>query len=113
MAIIQATDANGDVLRYSLDNAAIDAGMSINSRTGVLTWTPHVSGNVSFTVTVSDGELSTAQSYQLRVDPNAAPEITSLPITVYQLRDPAYENVSLDYCYAVFVDEPNAYDTLT
>lgn len=112
-AIVQATDANGDVLRYSLDNAAIDAGLSINSRTGVLTWTPHVSGNVSFTVTVTDGELSTEQTYQLRVDPNAAPEMTSLPVTVYPLHDPADENVSLSYSYAVVVDEPNAHDTLT
>jgi hypothetical protein len=64
-----ATDANsGDTLTYSLTGNP--AGSSINSSTGVFTWTPSEAqgiGAYTFTVMVSDGTLSDSQSVTINV----------------------------------------------
>ncbi|SIN91632.1 Putative Ig domain-containing protein [Singulisphaera sp. GP187] len=50
---VRAEDAENDPLNYSLD---IDApGLSINSQTGLLTFTPQQTGEIDFTVIVDDG----------------------------------------------------------
>lgn len=58
-----ATDPNGDNLTYSL--LAYPNGMTINSLTGLINWTPTESQirEYEVEVEVSDGELSTTQIF--------------------------------------------------
>jgi hypothetical protein len=77
-----ASDEDGDALTYSVTGAS---WLSINSN-GLITGTaPSVNSDTSFsiTVTVSDGKLSTTQTYTLKVknicSENHAPKITSTP----------------------------------
>ena len=76
-----ATDVDGDTLNFSLPVKPV--GMSINSTTGEMTWTPAngvESANV--TVRVNDGTTDTNQSFTIAVTPvNDAPVITSSPVT--------------------------------
>jgi RHS repeat-associated protein len=77
---IDATDPNGDWLTYSLVNPP--AGMTIKD--GLISWTPTAaqSGNNNVTLKVSDGSLTTTQSFELLVTnlaPNYNPVITSVP----------------------------------
>lgn len=51
---VNATDADGDVLTYSLTTKP--AGMTINSSTGLINWTPSAAGNTDVGVTVTDGK---------------------------------------------------------
>ncbi len=52
---VRASDADGDPLAYSLKDAP--AGMNIDRKTGLVRWatSPGTTGNVPFTVIVSDG----------------------------------------------------------
>ena len=64
---VNATDANGDTLTYSLV-APIPAGMTINSATGLIRWTPTVNGAFPVTVRVTDvGGLFAQQSFTVTV----------------------------------------------
>lgn len=76
-----ATDVDGDTLNFSLPVKPV--GMSINSTTGEMTWTPAngvESANV--TVRVNDGTTDTNQSFSIVVTPvNNAPVVTSSPVT--------------------------------
>ena len=80
---IAASDADGDVLTYSLEIAP--AGMTINATTGLINWTPTLAqvGNQAVKVGVSDGTDSVFQEYTITVSlpPNNPPVITSAPIT--------------------------------
>ncbi len=72
---VDASDPDGDTLRYRLVNAP--AGMSIDASTGVIAWTPGAAdlGSQAVTVRVEDGRGgSDAQSFtiDLRNDPPAA-----------------------------------------
>ena len=60
---VNATDPDGDTLTYSLTTKP--TGMTINSANGVISWTPTSTqlGNHSVTVAVSDGSLSSTQSF--------------------------------------------------
>ncbi|WAK00232.1 putative Ig domain-containing protein [Methylobacter sp. YRD-M1] len=105
---VQASDAEGDALTFSL--TAAPAGMSINSASGVIAWTPAngQEGSHSVTVQVSDGQQSTTTSFNVTVEPapvaNTAPVITSTPVTTAAL--------GLTYSYRVTAtDAPG--DTLT
>jgi hypothetical protein len=64
---VNATDANGDTLTYSLVTP-IPAGMTINSSTGLIRWTPTVRGTFGVTVRVTDpgGKFAT-QSFSVTV----------------------------------------------
>lgn len=81
---VDATDADSDVLTYSLENAP--TGMVIDSSTGLINWTPLSSqvGDHQVKVVVSDGIDNDTQSFTLNViDPtpqNSAPVITSSPV---------------------------------
>ena len=55
---VNATDADGDTLTYSLTTAP--SGTTIDSSTGVISWTPTVGGSYSVTISVSDGNGGTA-----------------------------------------------------
>jgi hypothetical protein len=64
---VNATDSDGDTLTYSLTTNP--TGMTIDSATGVISWTPNSSqiGDNDVTVEVSDGEKSTTQSFTVKV----------------------------------------------
>ena len=65
---VEAQDANGDVLTYSLDNAP--AGMAIDPLTGVISWTPaaNQTGIQSVAVRVADpAGLLANQAYAVQV----------------------------------------------
>ena len=74
---VNATDSDGDTLTYSLPTKP--SGMTINSSTGMINWTPTTSGDYNATVKVSDGELFATQSFTIIVlDFNHAPVISDL-----------------------------------
>ncbi|MCX6743851.1 MAG: putative Ig domain-containing protein [Candidatus Parcubacteria bacterium] len=81
---VNATDADGDTLTYSLEIAP--TGMTINSANGLINWTPILAqiGNHAVKVQVSDGTDMVFQEFTITVSlpPNHAPVITSMPITV-------------------------------
>ena len=86
---VDATDPDGDTLTYSLTTPT---GMTINSTTGVINWTPTSAqiGDNAVTVEVSDGKLSDTQSFTVIVsESNHAPVITSAPVTS-ATKDEAY-----------------------
>ena len=61
-----ATDVDGDTLRYSL--VAAPVGASINSQTGQVSWSTAVAGNYSFSVGAADGKGGVAtQAFTLTV----------------------------------------------
>ena len=64
---VEATDPDGDTLTYSF--AACPVGMTINSTTGAINWTPTALGNFGVTVKVSDGKLSDIRSFTIIVSP--------------------------------------------
>ena len=74
---VEATDPNGDTLTYSLTNSP--TGMTINSTTGVITWTPAAAGSFDVTVEVSDGSKSATQSFTITVDETLLTSIVVLP----------------------------------
>ena len=76
---VEATDPNGDTLTYSLTISP--TGMTINSTTGVISWTPTESqiGENEVSVKVSDGSRSTTQSFTITVDEALFTSIVVLP----------------------------------
>ena len=106
---VNATDPDGDTLTYSLTTNP--AGMTIDSATGEISWTPNSGqiGNNNVTVKVSDGSLNDTQSFIIEVTPippaaNRAPTITSTPITTIIVDEL--------YTYNVNATDPDG-DTLT
>ena len=105
---VDATDPDGDTLIYSLTTKPI--GMTINSSTGLINWTPTSAGDYDVTVEVSDNGSpvkNTTQSFTIHVGQpsiNQAPIITSTPITT--------ATVDQTYVYNVNATDPNG-DTLT
>ncbi len=100
---VNATDPDGDTLAYSL--VVKPSGMTINSATGLIKWTPTAKGDYPVTVKVSDGTLSINQNFTIKVKAvNHAPSITSIPITT--------ATVGVTYVYDVNATDPDE-DTLT
>jgi hypothetical protein len=103
---VTATDANGGTLAYSLTRAP--SGMTINSATGQIAWTPTAAqiGNRGVTARVTDpGGLFASQAFTVVVtSANAAPSITSAPVTT--------ATVGAPYAYRVTATDPNG-DVLT
>jgi hypothetical protein len=79
---VEATDPNEDTLTYSLTISP--TGMTINSTTGVITWTPTESqvGENEVVVEVSDGNKSTTQSFTVTVAEAKLTSIVVLPISM-------------------------------
>ena len=82
-----ATDADlpSQTLTYSLDAASLALGMSINSSTGVFSWTPtEAQGGLtpSVTITVTDngtGNLTDSETFTITVgDTNLAPVLAAI-----------------------------------
>ncbi len=88
---VEATDADGDPIEYTLEIAP--TGMTINAASGVIAWAPTVTEVGEHTVTVKAADNRGAyatQSYTLFVteEPNNAPQITTTPgygVTISQL----------------------------
>jgi len=76
---VEATDPNGDTLTYSL--TVSPTGMTINSTTGIISWTPTESqiGENEVVVEVSDGSKSATQSFTIVVDETLLTSIVVLP----------------------------------
>ena len=77
---VEATDPNEDTLTYSL--TVNPTGMTINSTTGVITWTPATAGSFEVTVEVSDEYKSETQSFTITVDEALLTSIEVLPATM-------------------------------
>ena len=80
---VEATDADGDTLTYSL--ISNPTGMTIDSATGVINWTPSMFGSYNISLEVSDGDLSDTQSFTLSV---------KLSMTELELSPPTGVNAS-------------------
>jgi len=77
---VEATDPNEDTLTYSL--TVSPTGMTINSTTGVISWTPTAAGSFDVTVEVSDDSKSDTQSFTIIVDETLLTSIVVLPATM-------------------------------
>lgn len=102
---VNATDPDEDTLTYSLITKP--KGMAINSKTGVINWTPTSTqiGDNPVTVKVSDGTLDVIQSFAIKVKAvNHAPTINSIPVTT--------ATVGVTYVYGVNATDPDN-DVLT
>jgi glucose/arabinose dehydrogenase len=103
---VNASDANGDTLTYSLTQAP--AGMTINASSGLIAWTPTAAqaGSQAVTVRVTDpGGLFATQAYSITVTAaNVAPQITTSAVTTAA--------VGVAYSYDVNASDANG-DTLT
>jgi len=79
---VEATDPNGDTITYSL--ATSPTGMTINSTTGAISWTPTEVqiGENEVVVEVSDGSKSKTQSFTITVDETLLTSIVVLPATM-------------------------------
>ncbi len=75
---VQATDADGDSLSYSLTDAP--SGMSVDG-TAEITWAPTSEQTVSVTLRVSDGQGYVTQSWMIEVVPADAELNAQLAIT--------------------------------
>ncbi|MEZ6048647.1 MAG: putative Ig domain-containing protein [Planctomycetaceae bacterium] len=103
---VTADDPNRDPITFSLDEASLSRGATIDFNTGLIVWTPTVTGTFEFTVTATDpfGALGT-QTFSLPVVENAPPYITSVPSQ--------YTDVDTLYTYSVTAVDPNPGDTFT
>ena len=102
---VNATDSDGDIPVYSLTTKP--SGMSINSSTGLITWTPTVSGNYNVTVKVFDGELFDTQSFTVKVEENGT---TNQPPTLTLVGSggvsPGSGTPSTTFAYSVYYSDP-------
>ncbi|NOT23887.1 MAG: hypothetical protein HOP22_14360 [Nitrospiraceae bacterium] len=87
---VNATDANGDTLTYSLVSPVL-LDMTIDPATGLISWTPPAAANdYSVTVQASDGSLAANQSFTVKVAAAVAPAApafitpTALPPAIVQ-----------------------------
>jgi RHS repeat-associated protein len=108
---IRATDPDEDTpLHFSLEQPAPgnSFGIQLDPDTGVLTWVPPGTGDLTIVVQVSDGWGGTdSQTYPLHIaaqPPNLPPEIASAP--------PEAATVGETYTYQVLASDPDG-DPLT
>ncbi|MDR2642854.1 MAG: putative Ig domain-containing protein, partial [Planctomycetaceae bacterium] len=95
---LAANDADGDNLNYSIDPVSIKNGLNIDTKTGILSWTPEKIGQYEVIITVDDGRGGYEnQAFILNVTENLVPpQITSTP------KGPAF--VGEKWCYEVTTD---------
>jgi len=80
---VNATDPNEDTLTYSL--TTFPTGMTINSTTGIISWTPtedQIGEENEVVVEVSDGSKSSTQSFTITVDATLLASIEVLPLSM-------------------------------
>ena len=97
----KATDADGDMIAYSLDAASIARGMSIDATSGRIDWTAASAGSFNTTITAQDGRGGLAtQSITIAVSiANAAPRFTSTPAGI--------ASVGLTWSYTLAATDAN------
>ena len=78
--VVEATDPEGDTLTYSLTTSP--TGMTINSSTGVISWTPASAGSYDVTVEVADLYRSTSQLFTITVSETILTSIEVNPPTM-------------------------------
>jgi len=78
--VVEATDPEGDILVYTLSTPP--TGMTINSTTGVISWTPASAGSYEVTVEVFDQYKSTTQTFTITVGEAVLTSIEVLPATM-------------------------------
>ena len=88
---VEATDVDGDTLVYSL--ASSPTGMTINSSSGVISWTPSTAGDYDVTIEVSDGDLFETQSFTIAVAITA--ELS--PPTGVEASDLLYDRIEITW----------------
>ncbi len=102
---VRATDADAsDVLTYLLDNGP--SGMTLNSSTGLIQWTPTAQGAFPVVLRVRDLSGATAtQSFTINTQNlNRGPAFTSIP--------PTSANAGSTYNYIPTATDPDAGDTI-
>ncbi len=102
---VRATDADaGDILTYLLDNGP--SGMTLNSTTGLIQWTPTAQGAFPVVLRVRDLSGATAtQSFTINTQNlNRGPAFTSIP--------PTTANANSTYNYIPAATDPDAGDTI-
>ena len=82
---VEDVDPDGDTLESSL--LVHPTGMTINSTTGVITWTPTEDqvGENEVAVKVSDGSKSTTQSFTVTVEKALLASIVVLPTSIMEI----------------------------
>ncbi len=93
--VVIATDAQNDTLTYGL--LQFPAGMTINSASGQITWTPGAVGNYSVEISVTDGDSISTQKFAVRVIPadNGVPFQSGCTLTGWWYTD--YEMLTSHY----------------
>nr|MBP9902674.1 putative Ig domain-containing protein [Verrucomicrobiota bacterium] len=97
---VQATDEDGDLLKYSL--AQFPVGMAINTNTGLIQWTPTTPGSYFVQVNVFDARgAGVFQNWSVTIVPfqNLPPQFTSAPV---QTASPG-----TNYSYDADATDPN------
>ncbi len=103
---VRATDPDAsDVLTYLLDNGP--SGMTLNSSTGLIQWTPAAQGAFPVVLRVRDLSGATAtQSFTINTrNLNRGPAFTSIP--------PTTANANSTYSYIPTATDPDAGDTIS
>lgn len=100
-----ATNPNNGMLMYSL-GANAPAGASINSMSGIFTWTPNVAGTSTFDVIVSDGLVApVSASVTIVVIGNAFPIDNTPPMVAFTSPTDQASGQALDRAiFAVFTN---------
>jgi len=90
---VEATDVDGDTLVYSL--ATSPTGMTINSSSGVISWTPSAAEDYDVAIEVSDGDLFETQSFTITV----AITTELSPPTGVEASDLLYDRIEITWNY--------------
>jgi surface protein with Ig-like domain/VCBS repeat protein/putative Ig domain-containing protein len=111
------SDADGDILYYSISGLPTDSGLRISTSSGQLVGSPNNEDTLAqpFTVvvTATDGAFSATDSYEIRVtNSNDAPDFTSLPPDL-NVGPPATSGATQDvlYTYTVTATDIDPGDT--
>lgn len=89
-----AADADNDALTYSLDTASLSLGMTINSGNGIVSWSSPIAGTYPVTISVTDGQATTTQSYSLAIGGAISPLVITATAT------PSAGNIPLNVAFA-------------
>ncbi|GEM_PF-2377193 len=80
-----AADAQADPITFSLapiTSLGNEASAVINPTTGVFSWTPNTAGASSFTITASDGSLSSSATVNINISAGPAVDLVAPVITM-------------------------------
>jgi len=100
---VEANDPNNDTLTYSLLD--YPSGMSINSNTGVISWTPTSAGNFEVILEVSDGRRTDTQTFTITV---AELQLTSIEVVPDSMIIYAGQNKTISSITASYDDGSTA-----